>query len=383
MTIFKPIRLGMIGGGEGSFIGGVHRIAARIDGPFDLVAGAFSSDPERALRSGEALGVAPDRCYADFNEMARVEAARPDGVQAVSIATPNHMHAGPAVAFLDAGIHVICDKPLTATMEDAEKVVAAVGRSKALFLLTHNYTAYPMVRQARQMIADDVIGAVRMVAVEYIQGWLATRVEDTGNKQASWRTDPTKSGAGGALGDIGTHAFNLAEFVTALKVETVSADVAALVPGRRLDDNAAMLLRFAGGARGSLWCSQIAIGRQNGLALRIYGEKGSLEWAQESPEALHVAMLEQPVHTIVRGGPGADASAAHASRIPGGHPEGYLEGFGQLYRDAAELIRAKAEGREPNPMSTLVPNLESGLRGMRFIHAALASSAKDGAWSAI
>jgi predicted dehydrogenase len=373
----------MIGGGEGSFIGGVHRIAARMDGQFDLVAGAFSSDAERARRSGAALGVAPDRCYADFNEMARAEAARPDGVQAVSIATPNHMHAGPAVAFLDAGVHVICDKPLTATIMDAQRIVAAVERSKALFLLTHNYTAYPMVRQARQMVGDGVIGAVRIVAVEYIQGWLATRVEETGNKQAAWRTDPAKSGAGGALGDIGTHAFNLAEFVTGLQVEAVSADVAALVPGRVLDDNAAMLLRFSGGARGSLWCSQIAIGRQNGLALRIFGEKGSLEWAQESPEALHVAMLDQPSQIIARGGPGSGAVAAHASRVPGGHPEGYLEAFGQLYRDAAELIRARTEGRAPDPMSILVPNLEAGVRGMRFIKAAIESSRKDGVWAAV
>ena len=383
MASFKPIRLGMIGGGEGSFIGGVHRIAARLDGQFDLVAGAFSSDPERGRRSGAALGVAPDRCYADFNEMARAEAARPDGVQAVSIATPNHMHAGPAVAFLEAGIHVICDKPLTATMEDAQRVAAAAGRSSALFLLTHNYTAYPMVRQARKMVADGAIGAVRMVAVEYAQGWLATRVEDTGNRQAAWRTDPARSGAGGALGDIGTHAFNLAEFVTGLKVEAVAADVAALVLGRVLDDNAAMLLRLSGGARGALWCSQIAIGRQNSLVLRVFGEKGSLEWAQESPEALHVALLDQPSQVVVRGGPGADAAAAHASRVPAGHPEGYLEAFGQLYRDAAELIRAKAEGRTPEPMATLVPSLESGLRGMRFIAAAVASSRRDGAWTAV
>jgi predicted dehydrogenase len=376
-----PIRLGMVGGGEGSFIGGVHRIAARLDGEFQLVAGALSADPDKARRSGAALGLDPGRSYASYAEMARAEAARPDGIEAVSIVTPNHMHAGPARAFLEAGTHVICDKPLTATLDEAEALAAEVRASRPLFVLTHNYTAYPMVRQARAMVAEGAIGRVRVVAVEYIQGWLATRVEDTGNKQAAWRTDPARSGPAGALGDIGTHAFNLAEFVTGLKVEAVAAEASAVVEGRRVDDNTTALLRFEGGARGTLWCSQVAIGRQNGLALRVYGETGALEWEQERPEVLRHAPLGQPVRVVVRGGDGVLPAAAHASRIPGGHPEGYLEGFAQLYRDAAELIRARREGREPAAEARLVPGIEAGLRGMRFIDAALASSRRDGAWT--
>jgi predicted dehydrogenase len=338
---------------------------------------------ERARRSGAALGLNADRIYADYAEMACQEAARPDGIEAVSIVTPNHMHAGPVRAFLEAGVHVICDKPLTATLEEAEALAVEVRRSDRVFALTHNYTAYPMVRQARQMVADGGIGAVRMVTVEYIQGWLATRVEDTGNRQAAWRTDPAKSGPGGALGDIGTHAFNLAEFVSGLNIEAVSADAAASVEGRRLDDNAAMLLRFAGGARGTLWCSQIAVGRQNSLALRIYGEKGGLEWEQETPETLRHAPLGEPPRIMVRGGDGMLPIAASGSRIPGGHPEGYLEGFGQVYRDVAELIRARDQARAPAPSALLVPGIDAGLRGMRFVTAALASSRNDGAWTRI
>lgn len=377
-----PIRLGMVGGGEGSFIGGVHRIAARLDGEFQLVAGALSADLDKARRSGAALGLAPERTYDDYVAMAAAEGARADGVQAVAIVTPNHMHAGPARAFLAAGIHVICDKPLTATLDEAEALATAVRASDRVFVLTHNYTAYPMVRQARQMIGEGALGRVRMVAAEYIQGWLATRVEDTGNKQASWRTDPAKSGPGGALGDIGTHAFNLAEFVTGDTVRAVAAEATAL-EGRRVDDNTAMLLRFASGASGTLWCSQIAVGRQNGLALRIYGEKGGLEWEQETPELLRYTPLGEPTRLIVRGGDGTSSVAARASRIPGGHPEGYLEGFGQLYRDAAELIRARSENREPAEDAKLTPGIEAGLRGMRFINAALASSKAGGAWTPI
>ncbi|MEO8313604.1 MAG: Gfo/Idh/MocA family oxidoreductase [Pseudomonadota bacterium] len=379
----RPIRLGMVGGGEGSFIGGVHRIASRIDGQFHLVAGALSSDAGRNRSSGMALGIEADRCYSSFQDMARVETGRDDGIEAVAIVTPNHMHAEPVRVFLAAGIHVICDKPLTATLDQALALAADIERSEPLFVLTHNYTGYPMIRQARQMIADGAIGGIRMVAAEYVQGWLATRIEDTGNKQAVWRTDPAKSGPAGALGDIGTHAFNLAEFVTGLRVEAVCADAAALVSGRRVDDNTTMLLRFANGARGTLWCSQIAIGCQNRLTLRVYGERGSLEWEQESPELLKFASLGEPVRTIVRGGDGMVAAAAHASRIPGGHPEGYLEGFAQIYRDTADLIRAKQQHTEPSADARLVPGLEAGVRGMRFIAASLESSASNGRWTAL
>ncbi len=373
----------MVGGGEGSFIGAVHRYAARLDDQFQLVAAAPSSDPERALRSGLAMGLAPDRTYVDFSEMARTEAKRPDGVQAVSIVTPNHLHAGPAEAFLAAGIHVICDKPLTNSLSQAEALAAAVRASSASLFLTHNYTAYPMVRQARRMVADGAIGVIRMVVAEYAQGWLAAKVEDAGNKQASWRTDPAKSGPAGALGDIGSHAFNLAEFVTGLQVAQVAAEASIMVEGRRLDDNTAMLLRFAGGAKGVLWCSQIAIGPLNGLGLRVFGEAGSLEWRQETPEFLRFAAAGKPTQLLQRGGDGMLPAAQHASRIPGGHPEGYLEGFGQLYRDIAELIRAGAEGRAPEGEATLTPGIADGLRGMRFIEAALGSSAADGAWRAV
>jgi predicted dehydrogenase len=377
----RKIRLGMVGGGAGSFIGGIHRIAARLDGDFELVAGALSSDAARARGSGLTLGLDPTRNYANYLEMAAAESARADGVEVVAIVTPNHMHAGPAKAFLRAGIHVICDKPLTATLDEAEEVASAVRSSARIFVLTHNYTGYPMVRQARRMIADGTIGSLRMVAVEYIQGWLATPIEDTGNKQAGWRTDPARSGPGGALGDIGTHAFNLAEFVTGLSVEEVAADATSMVTGRRLDDNTVMMLRFPNGARGNLWCSQIAIGQQNALMLRVFGDKGSIEWRQEQPELLRVSRLGEPLQTIVRGGEGTDAIASLAGRVPGGHPEGYLEGFAQIYRDTAELIRARTEGREPTNESWLLPDIETGLRGMHFVSAALASSKANGAWT--
>jgi predicted dehydrogenase len=377
----RKIRLGMVGGGAGSFIGGIHRIAARLDGDFELVAGALSSEAARARSSGLTLGLDPTRIYANYLEMAAAESSRADGVEVVAIVTPNHMHARPAKAFLRAGIHVICDKPLTATLDEAEEVASAVRSSARIFVLTHNYTGYPMVRQARRMIADGTIGSLRMVAVEYIQGWLATPIEDTGNKQAAWRTDPARSGPGGALGDIGTHAFNLAEFVTGLSVEEVAADAASMVTGRRLDDNTVMMLRFPNGARGNLWCSQIAIGQQNALMLRVFGDKGSIEWRQEQPELLRVSRLGEPLQTIMRGGEGTDAIAALAGRVPGGHPEGYLEGFAQIYRDTAELIRAQTEGREPANESWLLPDVETGLRGMHFVSAALASSRANGAWT--
>ena len=277
------LRLGMVGGGQGAFIGGVHRIAARIDGQWDLVAGALSSDAARAKASAAELGIAADRAYTDFEEMARVEAGRDDGIDAVAIVTPNHMHAGPAIAFLNAGIHVICDKPLAATADQAEAIAQAAGASKARFILTHNYTGYPLIRQARQMVSEGELGDIRLVQVEYAQDWLA---EEVSNKQADWRVDPERSGAGGAIGDIGTHAFNLAGFVSGLQAEQLSADLSSFVPGRRVDDNAHIMLRYGGGAKGMLWASQVAVGNENALRLRIYGSKGGLEWAQENPNQM-------------------------------------------------------------------------------------------------
>ncbi|TQM91992.1 Gfo/Idh/MocA family protein [Roseinatronobacter monicus] len=374
-----PIRLGMVGGGKDAFIGGVHRIAARIDGEFALVAGALSSTPERSRDSGQALGLAPERCYGSYDEMAEAEAARPDGIQAVSIVTPNHMHAGPAIAFLKRGIHVICDKPLTATMEQAEELADAIRASEALFILTHNYTGYPMVRQARDMVAAGELGALRVVQVEYPQDWLADAAETTGtNKQAEWRTDPARAGAGGSIGDIGSHAHNLACFVSGLKVESLAADLHSFVPGRKLDDNAHILLRFGGGVRGMLWSSQVATGNENALRLRIYGEKGGLEWAQEDPNYLWFTPFGQPKRLLTRAGSGASDAANAVSRIPGGHPEGYLEGFANIYTGAAAAIRAVEAGATPD--LSLLPGLDAGLDGMRFIAAAIRSSQADAAW---
>ncbi|GAA4257344.1 Gfo/Idh/MocA family protein [Azospirillum formosense] len=376
----RRLRLGMVGGGRGAFIGAVHRIAARLDDRYELRAGALSSDPERCQASGADLFLPPERCYASFAEMARAEAARDDGIDVVSIVTPNHLHHDAAKAFLEAGIHVICDKPLTTTVEDAEDLAAAVERSGLVFALTHNYTGYPMVRQARAMVAAGDLGALRVVQVEYPQDWLSTRLEESGQKQAEWRTDPARSGIAGCVGDIGTHAFQLAEFVTGLRCTRVAADLTAFVEGRRLDDNAHMMLRFGNGARGMLWASQVAPGHENGLRLRVYGDKGGLEWFQEQPNHLRFSPLGEPPRTITRGGPGSDGAAAHATRIPSGHPEGYLEGFAQIYRDTADLIVARMGGAAAGEQATLVPTVRDGVRGVRFIHAAVESSRRDAAW---
>jgi predicted dehydrogenase len=376
----RRIRLGMVGGGPGAFIGAVHRIAARMDDHYELAAAALSSDAARSKAAAADLHIRANRAYGSYEEMAKAEAAREDRIEAVAIVTPNHLHYPMAKAFLEAGIHVICDKPLTTTLAEALDLEAAVKRSGLIFGLTHNYTGYPMVRQARQMVADGLLGKIRLVQVEYAQDWLATPVEQTGQKQAVWRTDPAQSGAGGSLGDIGTHAYNIARFVTGLQCKEVAADVSIFVPGRRLDDNAQLMLRFAEGAKGALWASQVATGNGNNLRLRVYGEKAGLEWQQEHPNELHFAKLGEEPQTLRRPWPGGKSPAAHASRIPGGHPEGYLEGFAQLYTDLAEQIYARREGRKPNPASLLVPGVEDGVDGMRFIAATLESSRRNGAW---
>ncbi len=378
--VARRLRLGMVGGGAGAFIGAVHRIAARMDDRYELVAGALSSDATRAHDSAVVLHIPPERSYDSFEHMAEREAARPDGIDVVAIVTPNHMHYAPSKLFLQSGISVICDKPLTSTLEDALDLEQAVHSAKAVFALTHNYTGYPLVRQARAMVASGEIGAVRTVQVEYAQDWLTTRLEESGHKQAAWRTDPARSGAAGSVGDIGTHAFNLAEFVSGLQVEQLAADLSHFVEGRVLDDNAQMMLRFGGGARGSLWCSQVAAGCENALRLRVYGEKAGLEWAQEQPNALLITPYGEPPRLIRRAGAGALPIAANASRIPAGHPEGYLEAFGILYRDIADQIEAHRAGREPDPACMLVPGIEAGVRGMRFITAAVESSGADAAW---
>ncbi len=377
----RRLRLGMVGGGPGGFIGAVHRIAARLDDRFELVAAALSSDPDRARAAGLELHIAPDRAYGSFSEMAAAESVRKDRIDAVSIVTPNHLHYPPAKAFLQAGIHVICDKPLTTTLEDALDLAQIVRRTGLLFSVTHNYTGYPMVRQARQMVADGELGPIRVVQVEYPQDWLATPLERTGQKQALWRTDPAQSGPAGSLGDIGTHAFNLASFVTGLNCQELAADLSTFVPGRRLDDNVQILLRFAEGARGMLWASQVAVGNQNNLRLRVFGEKAALEWKQEEPNYLWSAGLGKPPNLIYRASAGAGAVAAHASRVPSGHPEGYLEAFAQLYLDIADQINARLESRPPDPASLLVPTVDDGVAGMRFISAVIESSRRNAAWT--
>ena len=378
----RRLRLGMVGGGPGAFIGAVHRIAARIDDQYELVAAALSSDPGKSRSAARDLHIAPDRAYGAYTDMAKSEAARADRVDAVSIVTPNNLHYPMAKTFLDAGIHVICDKPLTTTVEEAVDLAERVRRTKLIFGVTHNYTGYPMVRQARQMIADGQLGKIRVVQVQYAQDWLATPVEATGQKQAVWRTDPAQSGPGGSLGDIGTHAYNLVCFVTGLKCQQVAADVSIFVPGRRLDDNVHVLLRFEEGARGMLWASQVATGNANHLRLRVYGEKAGLEWFQEEPNYLRFARLGQPPELIRRlGAGGSSAEAAHASRIPAGHPEGYLEAFAQLYTDLAEQIRAHEAKRKPSAQSLLVPNVDDGVDGMRFIAATLESSRRNAQWT--
>ena len=376
------IRLGMVGGGEGAFIGGVHRMAARLDGQFDLVAGALSSDPERAKASAAALGLAPDRSYGSFAEMARREARLKDGIEAVAIVTPNHMHYPAAREFLKRGIHVICDKPLTSTMGDAKKLAALAETSGALFVLTHNYTGYPMIRQAREMIAAGDLGTIRLVQAEYPQDWLTERLEASGQKQADWRTDPQRSGAGGCVGDIGTHAYNLACFVSGLELEELSAELTTFVKGRRLDDNVQVMMRFRGGARGMLWASQVAPGNENGLRLRIYGEKGGLEWEQEQPNHLWFTPFGEPKRLITRGGAGAGAAAGRVTRVPAGHPEGYLEGFATIYQEAAHAIRAARAGKPAGP-EVLYPSLSDGLAGMAFIDACVRSSRANGRWIAL
>jgi len=376
----RRIRLGMVGGGPGAFIGAVHRIAARMDDHYELVAAALSSDPARSRAGAQDLHIAPDRAYASYTEMAAAEAKRADRTEAVAIVTPNNMHYPMAKTFLEAGFHVICDKPLTTTVQEALDLAAIVKRTGLIFGLTHNYTGYPMVRQARQMIADGQLGKIRLVQVEYAQDWLATPLEQTGQKQAAWRTDPAQSGAAGSLGDIGTHAYNIACFVTGLHCREIAADVSIFVPGRRLDDNVQLMLRFAEGAKGALWASQVATGNANNLRLRVYGEKAGLEWHQEEPNTLQFAKLNGTPEILRRPWPGGDSPAAHASRIPAGHPEGYLEGFAQLYTDLAEQIVARRENREPSPTSMLVPTVEDGLDGMRFIAATLESSKRNAAW---
>ena len=372
------IRLGMVGGGEGAFIGAVHRIAARLDDHYELVAGALSSTPRKAKRSGQALGLAEDRIYDDYAAMAQAETARADGIEAVAIVTPNHLHAPVAEAFLKAGIHVICDKPVTTTSKDAKKLLALAKKTRRVFAVTHNYTGYPMVRHARQMVRDGALGEIRVVQVEYPQDWLTEALEKTGQKQAEWRADPARNGIGGAIADIGTHAHNLAAYITGLELRELCAELDSFVKGRQLDDNAQVMLRYANGARGLLWASQVAPGNENNLRIRVYGSRGGLEWRQEHPNQLHWSPFGQPTQTIARGTGATNAAAARVSRIPSGHPEGYLEGFATLYAEIAQAIRAARPGGPKADKAAHFPTLEDGLKGVEFIEAVVASSARGG-----
>ncbi len=379
-TSGRRLKLGMVGGGQGAFIGAVHRIAARMDDNYELVAGALSSEPERAKASAKELGLDPARSYGDYREMAEAEAQRTDGIDAVSIVTPNHMHFPVAKAFLEAGIHIICDKPLVTTSKEAKALKSLVDKSGLVFAVTYNYSGYPMIRQARDMVRGGELGEIRVVQAEYPQDWLTTKLEDTGQKQAGWRTDPKRSGAGGCVGDIGTHAYHLACFVSGLTADSLCADLETFVKGRKLDDNVHVLLRFQGGAKGMLWASQVAPGNDNGLRLRVYGTKGGLEWTQEDPNYLWHSPFGEPKRLIRRGGAGASPVAARLTRIPPGHPEGYLEGFANIYSEAAQAIRAAKAGKKLKDKDAHYPTVEDGMAGVAFIEAAVKSSAKGGRW---
>jgi len=369
----------MVGGGEGAFIGAVHRIAARLDDRYELVAGALSASPDKAIRSAEALGLPSDRSYPDFRTMAQVEAARIDGIEAVAIVTPNHMHAPVADAFLETGVHIICDKPLTTTLEEARRLRDKARATGRIFAVTYNYSGYPLVRHARSMVQGGELGAIRIVQVEYPQDWLADPLEVTGQKQADWRTDPARSGAGGCVGDIGTHAYQLAHFVTGMMPEQILAEATVFVPGRRVDDNVQILLRYGNGARGALWASQVAPGNDNGLRLRIFGEKGGLDWRQEQPNLLTWSPLGDAPRLIRRATTSMNAAGQRVNRIPAGHPEGYLEAFATIYSEAATAIAARRTASPPDPALTF-PTIEDGFAGVAMVDAVLRSSAAGAVW---
>ncbi len=362
----------MVGGGPGAFIGNVHRMAASLDGTMELVAGAFSSDPEKSRAQGKELGLTSERSYGSFTEMAEMEAAREDRIDFVSIVTPNHMHFPVAKAFLEAGFHVICDKPMTNTLADAEALCDLVRRHDRVFALTHNYTGYPMVKQARAMIREGRIGTVRKIVVEYPQGWLATPLERTGHKQAGWRTDPSRAGAG-ALGDIGSHAENLARYMTGLELEALCADVTTFVEGRMIDDDVNMLVHYQGGARGVLHASQVSVGEENNLNIRVHGETGSLQWFQEHPNWLYYRDLDGPEQVFKRGNEYLSAAAQHSSRLPSGHPEAFLEAFANIYLNAGRTIAAYEAGETPAAQDLDFPGVQDGARGVHFILTALES----------
>lgn len=383
----RKIRYGMVGGGRGAFIGAVHRIAAAMDQQVELVCGAFSSDPERSKASGADLFLPASRCYGTFAEMILAEKALPadQRMDFMAIVTPNHMHFPPAKMALENGFHVLSDKPATFDLAEAKALAALVKKTGLLYGLTHNYTGYPLVKQARDMIATGKLGKIRKVVVEYPQGWLATRLEASGQKQAGWRTDPKRSGAGGCVGDIGTHAENLAEYITGLKISELAADATSFVKGRKLDDDVNVLLRFKGGAKGVLHSSQISVGEENNLNIRVYGELGGIEWHQKEPNTMLVKWQDQPMQ-VYRTANGYLCDAAKAAgRTPPAHPEGYLEAFANIYKNFANAIRARLDGRKlaKTDFANDYPKIEDGVRGMAFIKAVVESSAKNAEWTAL
>lgn len=380
-TIKRPIPWGMVGGGIGGFIGETHRMAGRLDGKFDLVAGALSSDPERARQSAAQCFISADRAYTDYREMALREAARADGIEAVTIVTPNASHHAIAAAFLDQGIAVICDKPLATSVADGQDLVGRAAKAQRLLGVTYNYSGYPMIRQARSLVADGVIGKVRLVQVEFLLGWLAAPLEQEGVKQAR-RVDPKEAGPSGVVADIGTHAYHLMRFVTGLDVQTLAADLATVVQGRRLEDNAAILLRFKEGARGMLWASMVAAGESVGFRLRVYGELGHVAWDEAFPDQLHVKMLDGTDQTLNRGGK-LSPLAKRGTRLVSGLPEGFIEAFANLYADYAEQIEARREKRAPDPLSLLAPTGADGVDALAFVEAVLKSGLADGSWMAL
>lgn len=375
----RRLRLGMVGGGQGAFIGAVHRLAARMDDHYELLAAALSADPANARSSALALGLDPARAYEDYARMARAEAARSDGIEVVAITTPNHLHAPVARAFLEAGIHVICDKPLALTLAEGEELARLARQQRRLFALTHTYSGYPMVRHARELVAAGELGELRYVQVEYLQDWLANPIPPGQNKQADWRADPARAGRAGCLGDIGTHAYQLAAFITGQLPNALAAELHSFVPGRLVDDHLQVWLRYSQGMRGSLNASQVASGEENRLQIRLYGDKASLIFRQEAPNELWLTPIGGASQRLTRGRV-ESAAARHASRVPAGHPEGYLEAFAQLYTDAALQIHALAAGEAPPPESLALTTVEDGVAGMRFIETSLASHAADGRW---
>jgi predicted dehydrogenase len=372
----------MVGGGEDAFIGAIHRIAARLDDRYELIAGALSASPDKAMRSAASIGLRPDRSYPDFRTMALAEAGRTDAIEAVAIVTPNHMHAPVAEAFLETGVHIICDKPLTASLEEARRLRDKSRATGTIFAVTYNYSGYPLVRHARAMVQAGELGAIRIVQVEYPQDWLSEPLEATGQKQADWRTDPARSGAGGCVGDIGTHAYQLAHFVTGMMPEQILAEATIFVPGRRVDDNVQILLRYRNGARGALWASQVAPGNDNGLRLRVFGEKGGLDWRQEEPNLLVWSPLGDAPRSIRRGTAAMNAAGQRVNRIPAGHPEGYLEAFATIYAEVATAIVATRSGSVADPELTF-PTIEDGFAGVAMVDAVLRSSAAGGVWTPV